>query len=193
MGADGGASGEAKPFTVKLTGEGLTFETSVSAQQVAAIMALALGATPVAPAGGGSALLNSVQVRPDDNLFVPGERLSLREFLDATEAKRLPEKILSIALYLEQHEQLSGFSRDDIKGRFRSAGEAPPGNFPRDFAVAVSSGWIAEDHANKGTFYVTKTGKAVVSARFAPDVTKTQRRSSRKRRPSKNAGGDSDE
>lgn len=192
MGAEENSS-EAKPFVVKLQGEGLTFETAISAQQVASIMALALGAVPIAPPGGGGGASHAAAARSEDNLLAPGERLSLREFLDASEAKRLPEKILAIGLYLEQHEQQPGFSRDDIKSRFRSAGEAPPGNFPRDFAVAVSSGWIAEDHANKGTFYVTKTGKGAVSARFAPEVAKTQRRPSRRRRASKSVGSDSDE
>ena len=109
--------------------------------------------------------------------------MSLREHLTATEAKRNPDKILAIADYLERIEGLHGFSKDDIKARFRTAGESPPGNFPRDFSWTVSNGWIAEDAQTKGQFYVTRTGQSAVEAGFSDDVTKTSKlRSSRRRR-----------
>jgi len=170
-------------FTLSLSGGGLSFTQQISAEQLAGVMALALGVSSPSPAktgaGGGSG--GSVQAKST-------ERLSLREYLDASDAKKIPEKIVAIALFLNEHEGAEMFSRDDIKSRFRSAGESQPGNFPRDFGVAVSSGWIAEDHAARGSFYVTKTGRGAVESRFAADVARIQRRVSRKRKGVRSAG-----
>jgi hypothetical protein len=69
-----------------------------------------------------------------------GRRMSLREFLDESQASRNPDKITVIGEYLYQHEGKSEFSRDDIKGRFKHAGEGAPANFPRDFSWAVKNG-----------------------------------------------------
>lgn len=99
-----------------------------------------------------------------------GDRKSLREFLDEVRAQRNPEKIVAIGDYLDVSEKLPDFSREDIRGKFRAAGEAPPGNFGRDFAWAISNGWIAEDVQNKGRFYVTKTGKEAVGAKFSAEI-----------------------
>jgi hypothetical protein len=99
-------------------------------------------------------------------------RHSLREFLDDVEANRNPEKIVAIGEHLAISEGQADFSRDDIRGKFRAAGEAAPRNFSRDFSWSISNGWIAEDSQNKGRFYVTKTGKEAIQARFSPEIKK---------------------
>jgi hypothetical protein len=109
--------------------------------------------------------------------------------LDETQARRNPDKITAIGEYLSEHEGQGEFTRDDIKSRFKLAGEAAPANFGRDFAWAVSNGWIAEDHKNPGSFYVTKKGRDSIDARFAAEVTKgtRQKPSGRRRTPKRDS------
>jgi hypothetical protein len=107
------------------------------------------------------------------------ERLSLREYLDEVGAVRNPDKITAIGQYMLEHEDRDLFSRDDVKSRFRTAGEGAPGNFPRDFSVAIGTGWISEDPKSAGNFYVTKKGREALEGRFVANI---RRPASRKRR-----------
>ena len=59
------------------------------------------------------------------------------------------------------------FSRDDIRSRFITAREPPPGNFGRDFAVAERNGWIAEVHGKKNRYYVTAKGAQAINNNFS--------------------------
>jgi hypothetical protein len=176
-------------YRLTLEGQGLSFQQEITADRLAAIMAIALGVTPAAAPSARNPNLGATEV--PQGMGAQG-RVSLREFLDDVAASRIPEKILAIGGYLERQESQSLFTRDDVKTRFRSAGEPQPGNFPRDFSVAISSGWIAEDHANRGSFYVTKKGHQVIDSSFSADVSKMQRRSARKRRSGRNAEGPAD-
>ena len=89
---------------------------------------------------------------------------------------------MAIAEYLYIHEEVELFTRDDIRGRFRTAGEAVPGNFPRDFAWAVKNGWVAEDVKSAGSFYVTQKGRLAIQSKFSEEVKKaTAQPVSRKR------------
>jgi hypothetical protein len=114
-----------------------------------------------------------------------GQRLSLREYLQATVSDRgIHTKILAVGRYLRDHEKQDDFSREDIRGRFRSAGEPQPANFARDFQKAVRAGWIAEDHENRGRFYVTRTGDQEVDRRQGQGSTPVSpARARRRRRP----------
>jgi hypothetical protein len=98
-------------------------------------------------------------------------RKSLREFLNDHEAKRIPEKIVTIGEYLTVN-GAADFSKDEVLTQFRIAREAMPGNFRRDFSWAVATGWIAEDIAHHNRFYVTQSGKQAVSGNFSDEITK---------------------
>jgi hypothetical protein len=90
---------------------------------------------------------------------LPGPRISLREYLQNASLDRgIHTKILAVGQYMRDLEKQSDFTREDIRSRFRSAGEPQPANFPRDFQKAVRAGWIAQDHQNHGRYYVTRTG-----------------------------------
>ena len=67
----------------------------------------------------------------------------------------------------EEIEGQADFSRDDIRSRFITAREPTPGNFPRDFAVALKNGWIAEVHGKKNRFYVTAKGAQAINNNFS--------------------------
>jgi hypothetical protein len=155
---------KAPSYALTLKGDGISISRDLDQATARAIVEIVLGGTPSKGAPShvsksGAATLN-------------GQRISLREALDAAEAKRMPDKIVTIGEYLISHAGQEDFTRDDIRARFRAAGEATPGNFGRDFAWTVSNGWVAEDPQNPGHFYITQTGMAAIQAKFSHEVKK---------------------
>ena len=98
--------------------------------------------------------------------------MSLRELLDDVEAKRNPDKILTIGKYLIAFRGQESFTSEQVKAQFRAAGESTPGNLARDFRWAVTNGWIAEDHGAPGEYYVTSNGEEALTAHFSKEITK---------------------
>jgi hypothetical protein len=151
-------------YTLSLTGDGISIERVVDQETARAIVGIVLGgrrdsnAAPM-PTGAQSPRVSQ-------------ERMSLREFLNEAEAKRMPDKIVSIGEYLMSHAGQEGFSVEDLRSGFRLAAEPLPANFRRDHQWTVSNGWIAEDPRNPGTYYVTQSGKAAIEAKFSGDVKK---------------------
>lgn len=151
-------------YSVTIEGEGLTLSRQIDAPTLGRVLYSLLSGTDASLVPSKPSMDNLQEGKSSQVQVV---RLSLREYLNEVGANSYPEKIASIGYYLEAHEGAASFSKDDIKSRFRTAGEAAPANFHRDFSSAVSSGWIAEDVANGGRFYVTHTGQAAVAAGFA--------------------------
>jgi hypothetical protein len=144
-------------FTVSLTGSGIDVKREVSIDRLPLVMSVIMG--NCLPDGMTLQALNSGGPNGP-------AKLSLREFLDNAKATTKPDQIVAIGRYMAVHEGKDTFSRHDIKARFQSARERLPSNFPRDFSNAVSKGVIAEDHANAGQYYVTKTGVQAVERSF---------------------------
>ncbi|QBR70409.1 hypothetical protein CU048_02975 [Beijerinckiaceae bacterium] len=171
-------------YSVSIKGNGITIEKSVASHLARQMINMILGGTttygsvsPQEPLVSGNRTSGTSTAPPPG-----GGRTSLREFLDESQATRNPDKITAIAEYLIAHEGTESFTRDDIKGRFRTAGEAAPANFPRDFTWAVKNGWIAEDPKSPGSFYVTKKGRTAIENKFSDEVRKaTAKPSTRKR------------
>lgn len=155
-------------YSLNLKGDGLSISRDVDQATARAIVDLVLGdaATPtvrqkIVQDGGARIGLGAS----------PGSaRLSLREFLDVAEAKRNPDKIVTIGEYIITHERQVDFTREDVKARFRNAGEAAPANYARDFNWTISNGWIAEDPNNRDRYYVTQKGKAALGQKFSLDI-----------------------
>lgn len=174
----------AEDFTVSIKGDGVTIEKSVPPRVARQMINLIMGGTDSdEPVSRQEELVSRTGApassHPPRSV---ARRTSLREFLEEAQATRNPDKITAIAEYLALHEQVELFTRDDIKGRYRLAGEAAPANFPRDFGSAVRNGWIAEDSKSSGSFYVTSKGHAAVENKFSGEVKKaTAQPSSRKR------------
>jgi len=162
---DGGDGGEL--YTISIKGNGVAVEKSVPAhvarQVINALMGGAVG--EIASASGKRA--DGVSAASSG-----ARRISLREFLEESGAKRNPDKIITIAEYLFKFEETEVFTREDIRGRYRLAGEATPANFPRDFAWAVRNGWVAEDAKSPGSFYVTQKGRNAIENKFSSEVKK---------------------
>lgn len=168
-------------YALTLDGNGVTVKRDIPESVARAVIALVMGGS-TAP----SSVAVSTGVGAAGNPPPTGTTVaqSVREYLDETDAKRNPDKIVTVAGYLKSQGQLS-FSRDDIKQQFPKAGEPIPGNYARDFALAVSTGWIAE-HANTGSFYITGKGEKAISGGFDDKI----RRPATKRRSRKSDSGD---
>jgi hypothetical protein len=181
---------EEKTFEISITGDGITISQNVDESTAREIVNILMGGAP------GDTKSHSGRVQGRSDTGSRGEprdeprRMSLREFLDESRARRNPDKITVIGEYIFEHEGRPEFSRDDIRSRFKQAGEAAPGNFARDFTWAITNGWIAEDTKNPGAYYVTKKGRDAIDARFAPEVKKatTQKPGGRRRSPKRRNG-----
>lgn len=172
------ATTPAPQYDFSLTGDGISITRKVPEAVARSIIALVLG----------GAVMPTREISfaqpPNASGSMPAprhahERLSLREYLDDVGATRNPDKITAIGQFMLEQEERDLFTRDDVKSRFRSAGEAAPGNFPRDFSLAVRTGWISEDPKSPGSFYVTKKGREALQGGFVAEV---RRPPSKKRR-----------
>src|SRR5712691_8139358 len=152
-------------YSLTLKGEGISVSRDVDQSIARAIVELVLGGgiQPTIPASKAGERSSTTHV----NAHLA--RLSLREFLDQAEPKRNPDKIVAIGEYIIQHDKQADFTRDDLKARFRNAGEPVPGNFPRDFIWAISNGWVAEDAHNPRHYYVTQKGKTAIAEKFSSE------------------------
>jgi hypothetical protein len=173
-------------YSLTLKGEGISVSRDVDQSVARAIMELVLGG--VEPPRLGTMTNERASSSPANTQLT---RLSLREFLDQAEPKRNPDKIVAIGEYIIQHDKQPEFTRDDVKARFRNAGEPVPANFPRDFNWAISTGWIAEDAHNAGQHYVTQKGRTAIAEKFSGEIKKKSgfKPGGRRRRRSSRAAG----
>ncbi len=179
-------------FDLSLTGTGISLSRKVNRDAALQILAIAMGSSGDISAG--TAYVERGQ-RQQPRSSVGGERVSVREYLDEVEAKRNPDKILAIGKYLVAHRNQRSFTSEQVKAQFRAAGEAIPGNFPRDLRWAITNGWMAEDHAAPGEYYVTSSGEAALTAHFSKEIKKRtgQSKLGGRRRKKKTGNGESEE
>jgi len=153
-------------FTLK--GDDINFAGSVGTAVARSMLDLAMGVRTPSTSESES---DGVGKREKGREVVGAPEMSVREFLNAHNARRIPEKIAAIGEYLNSG-GTEDFSRDDVLAQFRIAREAMPGNFRRDFNWAIATGWIAEDPKTLARFYVTQSGKQAVDANFSGEITK---------------------
>ncbi|MDD5707770.1 MAG: hypothetical protein PHR35_17760, partial [Kiritimatiellae bacterium] len=156
-------------YRLKLSGEGLDLERDVAPETAHAIVRLVFGG-PLVQAATGAAPAQPLVTLPQPPLAAPAApavaALSVREFMETHNAKRIPEQIATIALFLKQHENLPVFGRKDLVRSFEAAQEPVPKNLPRDIAWTVKNAWIAPKSGAKKSFYLTGTGESAVTAKF---------------------------
>jgi len=149
---------KAKGFRVRLTGDGLNLNQSVSAEVAQSIVALVLGGSVPAATGAGNATRES---GPGGEPGGGGQR-SIREFLIECQPKRAPDQIATIALFFKSFKMLSKFTKSQLIEGFEEALEPVPKNLPRDIQWAARIGWIAPKSGEKGTYYLTSSGEEAV-------------------------------
>lgn len=166
-------------YHLSLKGPGITINKVVDSRTAGLIAQMTFGGV----AADTGRVDERIAIRPV-NPTPMGQQISLREYLQTAAVDRgIHTKILAVGRYMRDVEQQSDFDRDDIRGRFRSAGEPQPANFARDFQKAVRAGWIAEDHQNRGRYYVTRTGDDEIDRRQAQPERSVRARRRRRPRP----------
>jgi hypothetical protein len=149
-----------KMFSLRLSGEGINIEQQIEQRVALMVVQVVMG-------GGAAAIAPHTAGAKPDARSSDGVSLSLREHLDKIGASKKPEQIVTIAHYVCEIEGQADFSRDDIRSRFIIAREPPPGNFGRDFVVALKNGWIAEVHGKRNRYYVTAKGAQAINNNFS--------------------------
>jgi hypothetical protein len=169
-------------YEVRVKGPGIAAEKNVALPKALSVLQIIFGQdiSAISPLGSEGVLVKSGSAGTGTSETARTQPLSVREFLAQVAGKSIHAKIAAAGRYMRDYEGLSDFSRDDIKVRFRSAGELMPGNYPRDFQKAVQVGWIGEDPQNRGRFYVTRTGDEAIDRKFEGATSSTTR--SRRRR-----------
>lgn len=178
MDPESSASGET--YSLSLEGGGLTVQRDVSEAVAFEILRIVMSGGRGAPQERGVA---PAVGRSD------GRSTSLREYFDEVQPKRNVDRILAIACYLDVARGVDSFGPDEVKKEFRRAGEAPPGNYSRDFRWAVSAGWIAETEES-GQYFVTQKGRDAVNAKFSDEIKKATGVSKAGRRRRQKSKGD---
>lgn len=169
-------------YTVKITGDGVAIEKTIPKTMAADLIQYLLSggrptAMPTARIVGaiGSAQGSAVVT----GIGTAGEPpLSLAEYLEEINARRIPERILGMAAYLtEVTAQLPNktFTKADIKPCFKAVGDPLPANFARDWSLVVSAGWIATEPSNPETFFVTRRGLSAIADKFATEAERVKR------------------
>jgi hypothetical protein len=187
-------------YKVRLEGAGLTLERHVGKSVGEEIAVLILRADSddsntdsTKPGGeragsGGAQAMAAASAPPRTAVTERGRsQLSVREFLDLHEPKRVPDKITVIGLHLQDHQGRATFSRQDVAGAFEAAAERVPANLYRDLTWAVKAGWIAPKTGEKGTYYVTKMGREAATGRFPAAMLKRTRIDAGRKRSGKKA------
>lgn len=171
-----------KGYHVKLTGQGMRIDREVSAEVAHRIVAFVMGvegselgaAAPLFPKPGETGTQSGGT----------GEKppVSVREYFSQHEAKKIPQQIATIGMYLKAHSGKVAFTKKDLVQGFEDAQEPGPKNLPRDISLTVSKGWIAPKVGQKNTYYVTGTGEDSVRNKFKSDSGKVRRRRVRKKK-----------
>lgn len=158
----------ARMFALRLTGEGINIEQEVDQRAALQVLQIVMG--------GGLNLASLGAGATDNARSKDAVSLSLREYLDKIGASKKPDQITTIAHYACEYEKQEDFDREDIRSRFLTAREPLPGNFGRDFGVALKNGWLAEVHGKKNRFYVTAKGVQAINSNFSHGKSATARR-----------------
>lgn len=160
----------AASYKVTLHGPGISFDRAVGRVEAEGLLVFLL--TGQSPSGAQSPPSTVRGRAAGATPEFDGTPLSFREFLDACEPKRLPDKIAAAGVFLKQHQGVMTFTSRDVIDQFEAAGEPRPGNFTRDMAWAVKIGWIAPKTGEKDVYFVTNQGTKVVEQRFPAELVK---------------------
>ena len=116
--------------------------------------------------------LQKLEVRVSKLEGKPGRvkrTMAISEFFQKKKPKSVPNRVLAIAYYLQEHKDFISFNLNDLRKGFRSVGVPAPDN-PNDPVLKnVGKGYfaIADEEKEKLTaWYVTDTGCKYVENGF---------------------------
>ncbi|MCY3577529.1 MAG: hypothetical protein OXH53_09475 [bacterium] len=169
-------------YMLTISGAGLSVEQQIDRPTALAILNVLLRDEASQPVGTPSdsstqaaALTSRSEPRGSDagrsNEATPSLGISVGEFVVQVGARRNPDKIVAMGVYLKKLGK-DEFQADDIKPMFQQAGEPTPANFGRDWRWAQNAKWIAPTSGSDKHFYVTNSGLTAVEEGFPPEVRK---------------------
>jgi hypothetical protein len=163
-------------FRLSVHGEGIAVDREIDVVVALQVVSMLMGGAP--PAGGQHAIPG---IHHQASATSPAT--SLREKLDAANAKRWPDKIVVIGQHLQSAGKAS-FTKGEVRNLFPSAGEGKAGNYTRDFGWAVRNGWVSPLPESTKDFYVTQKGREAITKQFSGEVKKAtaQPKGSRRRK-----------
>jgi hypothetical protein len=159
------------------------FNREISDEQVLSMLRLLLGGeqSGYVPEGHRSNL--------ESPMGLP-RRQAISQFYRSVAPKRYPEKLVTIAAYLQQTLTRHYFTPEDLRAQFRQVNEMPPANLPRDFKAAMGAGWIAEDPEAPNQFFVTQSGLDAVASGFTANSKRLSKPHRRRRNSVKKQQGE---
>lgn len=162
-------------YQIKLTGPGLSLDKEIPedlANRITLIVLSGGKSDQQAHGGKGGAGTGSA----GSAAAVGGK--SVREYLLASKATKIPQQMTVIGHYLLETQQgKETFSMAELKKGFGDAKESVPANPNRDIGRAIRSGWIAP--REKDQYYVTGTGMTAIEGGF-PKETRKRRKKNKK-------------
>ncbi|MBA3352132.1 MAG: hypothetical protein H0U23_06870 [Blastocatellia bacterium] len=161
-------------YKVELSGPGLNLQRELSEPTAHELLVWLLkGGKLQSGAHGGSSAAHVASADatiPGSGNSSPGALMSVREFMEQFEPRRVPDKIACFALYLREHRNQKEFSKADLVSLFQEAAEPLPKNLGRDLRWTQSIAWIAPAPSNRDSFYLTKKGEDAVRNRFPKEM-----------------------
>lgn len=172
---------DAGTYQITIKGDGLAVDRRIDEETARAVLNLLMGASPGNSAGVGGR-------QQERRIPAPGEERqpSIREFLNASGATRVIDKIAAIGLYLDEYEEQGQFDQRDIVDHFERASESVPANMARDLDSAVKASLIAKAAGDGKRYYVTNTGREAAAAQFSVEWrNKTRPKAKPRRKPNR--------
>lgn len=162
-------------YQLKLTGPGLSLEKEVAEEIANQITLLVLsGGKPEQQSTTGRGL--GTDPTASSTKTAVGNK-SVREYLQASNAQKIPQQMTVIGHYLLETKRKDTFSMEELLKGFGDAKESPPKNPNRDINTAIRDGWIAL--RQKDSYYVTSTGMKAIEDGF-PKKSRKRRRTRKK-------------
>jgi len=159
--------------SLQINGDGMSVNREITLTQAGKIVAFigseVEGETPLQPVRLGAGLLDEQAVN------TPQSRQSLREKLEAANAKTHAQRITVLGYHLASLSQEGEFTISELKQLYPQAREKMPPNFSRELDLAITAGYLEGVHGKKDTYYVTNTGEDSIIAGFSGSVRKSSK------------------
>jgi hypothetical protein len=159
-------------YVLSLKGAGVDICVEIDQVRAGHVMAVAFGSVDPRYVARGAHSTEAGDRQGEDAIAAErpaARRLSLREFLESSGAKRSAERILAVGHFFSEQEGKEQFGLGEVRQGFQAAREEMPSNLPRDLQMVAKKGWIAEVPGSRGQFYVTRKGEEALRSRFGQE------------------------
>ena len=167
-------------YSVTIKGKGLSLDQGVSRDVALRIVNLVLAGSAAPPTELSTGATHGHAGSADSS----AEGVSIGEFIEQVGAKRNPDKITAMGVFLKDNGQ-DRFTSEELRPLFQEAGEKTPGNFSRDVRWAQTAKWIAPAAGDPNSLYVTRKGEKAVRDGFPDEVRRATSQPAGRKRPRK--------